>query len=73
MSHPYRLYPFHLLHVSLLELQHLAPVPGGFLQLLSTRGVGQGLEMNTFPFFQEQLSTKDCWEIVAKEPVPLLL
>lgn len=73
MSHPYRLYPFHLLHVNLLELQHLAPVPGGFLQLLSTRGVGQGLEMNTLPFFQEQLSTKDCWETVAKEPVPLLL
>lgn len=50
-----------------------APVIGDFLQLLSTRGVGQGLEMNTLPFFQEQLSTKDCWEIVAKEPVPLLL
>lgn len=73
MSHPYRLYPFHLLHASLLKLQHLAPVPGGVLQLLSTRGVGQGLEINTLPFPQEQLSTEDCWEMVAKEPISLLL
>lgn len=58
---------------SLLKLQHLAPVPGGFLPLLSTPGVGQVLEINTLPFPQEQLSTKDCWEMVTKEPISLLL
>lgn len=60
------------MHASLLNLQHLAPVAGGFLQLLSTRGVGQVLEMNTLPFPQELLSTKVCWEMVAKEPISLL-
>lgn len=73
MPHPQSLYPFYLVHSSLLQLQHLAPGPGGFLQLLSTPGVGQVLGTNTFPFPQEQLSTSDVWELVATAPISLLL
>lgn len=73
MPHPCSLYPFYLHTFSLLQLQHLAPGPGGFLQLLSTPGVGQELGINTFPFPQEQLSTSDVWELVANAPISPLL